>query len=167
MYYFVSARLDSKQREERSMLFGSVRDGFRRIKTHTWETKVGSLTEVPVATIPFIRTPFHLSYLLFLSRYSPLLANSYLQIATTLCRITGVRPSFLLHSLDFAEPENAPELAFFPGMQLSLEHKLQVADSAIRILKRSFDLQSMERYTESWAQSRKRAGSGTRALPTQ
>ena len=139
-YYFFTAKLDSRQRQERSRLFGSLEDGFRRLKPHYWPTRSGSLFELPVTTAPIFRTPFHLSYLLYLSSFSTTLSETYLRLALLLCRLRGVEPSFLLHSLDFAAPEDAPELKFFPGMNLSLEHKLAVADSTIRILRRSFEL---------------------------
>ena len=90
--------------------------------------------------MPLLRTPFHLSYILYLSSYSPALARCYLRIATWLCRISGVHPSFLLHPLDFASPEDATELAFFPGMRLSLAHKMEIVGSAIQILHKSFEI---------------------------
>jgi peptidoglycan/xylan/chitin deacetylase (PgdA/CDA1 family) len=140
LYYFFSATLDAAQKEERSRLFGSFRDGLRPLAVHYWHTSVGPLLEIPVTTMPIVRTPFHLSYLLYLSRYSPVLARFYLRAATLLCRFSGVQPSFLLHPLDFASPEDATELAFFPGMRLSLDHKLEVANNAIHILQKSFEI---------------------------
>jgi hypothetical protein len=46
----------------------------------------------------------------------------------------SVEPSFLLHPLDFVGAGEAPGLSFFPGMNLSLEHKLGVLDGAIGAL---------------------------------
>ena len=142
-YYFFTAKLDTRERKERSQLFGSLKDVFRPLKPHLWRTPSGALFELPVTTIPILRTPFHLSYLLYLSSYSKKLSETYLKLAVLLCRLRGVQPSFLLHSLDFAAPEDAPELAFFPGIKLSLEHKLAVADSTIRILSNAFELVPM------------------------
>jgi len=143
IYYFFNAKLDAKQRHERSLLFGSLKDGLRPLKPHAWRTESGSLLELPVTTIPILRTPFHLSYLLYLSSFSPRLSEAYLRLAVLLCRWRKVEPSFLLHPLDFAAPEDAPELAFFPGMKLSLEHKLAIADSTIRVLRNTYELTTM------------------------
>jgi hypothetical protein len=64
----------------------------------------------------------------------------YLRTALALCRATRVGPSFLLHSLDLVGPEQAPELAFFPGMDLGVAHKLRVFDTVLRELGRWFTL---------------------------
>ena len=37
--------------------------------------------------MPILRTPFHLSYLLFLSKVSPLVMTAYLRTALSLCRM--------------------------------------------------------------------------------
>ena len=59
--------------------------------------------------------PFHLSYLLYLSRVSEAAMMAYLRIAITICRLTGTEPSFLLHPLDLLGGDQAPALRFFPG----------------------------------------------------
>jgi hypothetical protein len=150
-YYFFTAKLDTTQREQRSLLFGSLKDGLRPLKPHPWPSAAGSVLELPVTTIPILRTPFHLSYLLYLSSYSRSLSAAYLRLAVLLCRLRGVQPSFLLHSLDFAAPEDAPELTFFPGMKLSLEHKLSVADTTIRILRNSCQLTTMSAHVSQFS----------------
>ena len=142
-YYFLNARLDKQQREERKLLFGTLKDGLRPLKLHGWQTPSGTLPELPVTTMPILRLPFHLSYLLYLSGFAPILSRLYLSLAIGLCRLRGVEPSFLLHPLDFVAPDEAEELAFFPGMRLSLEHKLAVADVALRMLGKSYELKPM------------------------
>jgi hypothetical protein len=139
-YYFFTAKLDHEQKKQRAKLYGTLRDGLRPIKLHAWQTSAGSITEVPVTTIPVLRIPFHLSYLVYLSSFSRSLAGSYIRLALAACRWRGVAPSFLLHPLDFLGPDEAPELSFFPGMGLSLEQKLSVAGSALAEISKHFQL---------------------------
>src|SRR5438067_23563 len=120
-YYLFTAKLDKEEKRRRARLFGRFQDGLRPLKPYLWETSAGSIVEIPVTTMPLFRTPFHLSYLVWLFGYSERLARTYLQIALDLCRLSGTAPSFLLHPLDFLGPREAPELAFFPGMKISLE----------------------------------------------
>ena len=147
-YYFLTAKLDSAEQEKRALLFGTFKDGLRPLKVHEWETARGALPEIPVTTIPILRSPFHLSYLLYLSSFSPALSRTYLRLATLLCHWRDVQPSFLLHSLDFAGPDEAPELTFFPGMKLSLDHKLSVADWTLSVLSERFQLVPMKTHVQ-------------------
>lgn len=128
-YYFRTARLGTEERKRRARLYGQWRDGFRPLKPYRWPSE-GAILEIPVTTMPIIRVPFHLSYLIWLSGYSEKLANAYLGTALTLCRTRGISPSFLLHPLDFLEWREAPELKFFPGMQMPLARKLKIAGLA-------------------------------------
>ena len=117
LYYFRHSSLSKEEMEKRKNLFGGFGEGRRAVKPYLWKLASGkTLLEIPVTTIPGIKTPFHLSYLLHLSRYSTRLMSAYLDTALGLCRLTGTEPSFLLHPLDLLGPEQAPELAFFPGM---------------------------------------------------
>ena len=150
MYYFRRASLDKGEMEKRKNLFGGFAEGRRPVKPYLWKLDGGrTLLEIPVTTIPIVKTPFHLSYLLYLSRFSKLLMSVYLETALRLCRWTGTEPSFLLHPLDLLGPEQAPELAFFPGMDLSAEHKLDVFESVLRRLARRFTLVTMREHAES------------------
>lgn len=140
LYYLWSARLDHTERQKRGELFGKASDGFNPLRPFAWQTPAGELLEIPVSTIPVFRVPFHLSYILWLSGISRPLALAYLRFALGMCRLTGVEPSFLLHPLDFLGREDAPELAFFPGMQLPREHKLALAERFIELYQRRFDV---------------------------
>jgi len=119
-YFFRSARLSRAERDTRARLFGRFRDGFRDLKPHTLRlgTSMGIL-EIPVTTMPLVRVPFHLSYLLYLSRVSESGMRAYLRTALRLCRVRGVEPSFLLHPLDLLGADDVRDLAFFPGMDLA------------------------------------------------
>lgn len=150
-YYFFTAKLDAEEKKKRAKLFGTLADGLRPIKTHTWKSVNGSLTEIPVTTVPVIRTPFHLSYLIYLRAFSGALSAAYMQTAFGACKAAGVNPSFLLHPLDFLGPEDAPELAFFPGMKMSVADKLGLAGKTFDALGRSFSLVSMREHATAAA----------------
>ena len=137
-YYFLRSNLNRQQRSQRKALFGKMRDGFRPLRPFEWNLPGGRLVEIPVTTMPLLKLPIHLSYLLYLSKFSPWLARSYFWQSMKLCRFFGVEPSLLLHPLDFLGAEDAPDLSFFPGMDLTASHKLKVVASAIDQLTRHF-----------------------------
>jgi hypothetical protein len=143
-YYFWTAKLTPEQRAQRKTLFGSFKDGFRPVKPYHWELPQGrTLLEIPVTTIPVVKTPFHLSYLLYLSRFSEGLMVAYLRTALAACRATGTEPSFLLHPLDLLGGDHLPQLAFFPGMDLPSSRKIDLFLKVLRILGERFRPVSM------------------------
>ncbi len=143
-YFLRSARLTRAERREREALFGAFSEGFRPNKPYRWRLEgERSLLEIPVTTLPGLRVPFHLSYLLYLCRVSPALAAGYLHAAARACRLTNTPPSFLLHPLDVLGAEDVPGLAFFPGMDLPAEAKRRFFARAIGILRQYFDLVPM------------------------
>ena len=117
-YYFLRADLPAAERRKRSALFGSVRDGLRPLRPYELETAGGRLLEIPVTTLPVLRTPFHLSYVLWLSRLHAGVARSYFRNALRACRAFGVEPSILVHPLDLLGGDEVESLAFFPAMDL-------------------------------------------------
>jgi peptidoglycan/xylan/chitin deacetylase (PgdA/CDA1 family) len=153
-YYFFTAKLDKEEKKRRAKLFGTVRDGLRPIKMHAWRTAEGYLMELPVTTIPIFRTPFHLSYLIYLAAFTPLLAKLYLKLALSLCKWAQVQPSFLLHPLDFLGPDEAPELSFFPGMRLTLAQKMDIVKMAFDELEDSFQVVSMQQHVTGVSESK-------------
>jgi peptidoglycan/xylan/chitin deacetylase (PgdA/CDA1 family) len=127
-YYFQSARLTPEERAERAALFGRFGDGFRPLRPYRWPLpNGGTLLEVPVTTMPVLRLPIHLSYLLWLARRSERLMLAYLRGALALCRALDVAPSYLLHPLDLVSGEEVPALRFFPGMDLPGSRKREIA----------------------------------------
>lgn len=137
-YYLSTVDLDASERQKRNALFGSFRDGFRPLKPHRIATRQGSLVELPVTTMPGIRVPIHLSYLLWLASYSMPVSRFYWRFALRLCRLWSIAPSFLLHPLDFLGLEDAPDLAFFPCMGMEKEAKLDYAREVLEIFLRDF-----------------------------
>lgn len=150
LYYFAKSGLGGEEREKRKDLYGNLRDGFRPLRPYLWQTPSRKrLLEIPVTTMPLIKTPFHLSYLIYLGRYSPALMDAYLKTAVRLCRFAGTGLSFLLHPLDFLGPEDAPGLSFFPGMDLPRERKIGFFRQAIGTISRDFDIVDMATYART------------------
>jgi peptidoglycan-N-acetylglucosamine deacetylase len=148
-YYFMTSRLDKSQREERKVLFGSVRDGLRPIDPYLWDVDGKTLLEIPVTTMPVSRMPFHISYLLYISRFSKTVARAYLHTALQLCRATGTRPSVLLHPLDLLGKEDIATLGFFPGMDMDARTKHDLVMSFLSLLQKYFTILSMGEYAKS------------------
>ena len=147
LYYFRTSNLSKEEKKERKELFGSFKDGLRPLKPYRWQlTGNKSIIEIPVSTIPIFKVPFHLSYLLYLSGYSMVVMKLYLNFAMLICKITGTRPSFLLHPLDLIGGDQVPELRFFPGMNISSEKKVNVFNIVVQTLTRHFDLKNMSTF---------------------
>jgi peptidoglycan-N-acetylglucosamine deacetylase len=144
-YYFWTSNLSPAERERRRALFGTLRDGLRPNRPYWWGLPGGkSLLEIPVTVFPLLRVPFHLSYLLYLSRWSEPLMRVYLGAALRACRLGGVEPSFLLHPLDLLGGDEVPQLAFFPGMDLSTAHKIRLFERVIGALGERFRLVDLD-----------------------
>jgi hypothetical protein len=149
-YYFMTAKLNEEEREQRKALFGTVRDGLRPVKPFRWRLDGGAhLVEIPVTTMPLFKLPIHVSYLLYLSRLAKPLALPYFQLALKLCRLTGTGPSLLLHPLDFLGRDDTQALAFFPGMNLSSEEKLETVGQVLDALACDFTIVNVERHAEA------------------
>ncbi|MGH8612384.1 MAG: polysaccharide deacetylase family protein [Gammaproteobacteria bacterium] len=149
-YYFSISRLRRDEKVERGILFGSLRDGLRPLRPYLWQLEgERRLLEMPVTTFPVVKTPFHLSYLHYLCRFSEGLALAYLRAAITACRLTGVEPSFLLHPLDLMGGDEVPQLAFFPGMELPSQRKRAFLVKVLRRLGEAFTLVDMSTHARS------------------
>jgi peptidoglycan/xylan/chitin deacetylase (PgdA/CDA1 family) len=146
MYYFMTARLTPQQKQERKVLFGTLKEGFRPLNPYAWKTEGRLLPEIPVTTFPGLRIPFHVSYLLYLSRFIPGLALAYFRAALRSCRATGTAPSLLLHPLDFLGGDDVPELAFFPAMNLPGRRKVEFVEEVLDIYARWFHVLPMREH---------------------
>lgn len=147
-FYFRSAKLDAEKRSEREQLFGTWADGRRPVGPYWWRLGSERLLELPVTTLPGVKMPIHLSYVLYLSGYSPAAARAYFTNALRLCKVTGVAPSILLHPLDFLGGDDVDALAFFPGMQTPLADKLERVGTYLDAFNRFFDVGPMGRHVE-------------------
>lgn len=142
-YYFRASSLTGAEREQRSALFGSFRDGLDPNTPYEWELPSGTLVEIPVTTMPLARIPIHVSYLLYLSGYSAKLAEIYLRSALLACRVRGAGPSVLLHPLDLLGGDEVSDLQFFPGMDLAGALKRERTRRYVDILANEFEVTTM------------------------
>jgi len=117
-YYFMTARMSPEERRKRAALFGTLREGLRPNHPYRWAFDEGEMIEIPVTTLPLLRAPIHVSYLLYLSLFSRRLALWYFKLALQSCVLTGTQPSLLLHPLDFLGGDDTADLGFFPAMQV-------------------------------------------------
>jgi hypothetical protein len=149
-YYFWNSQFSREERKQRHALFGSFKEGLTPVKAFWWQCSGDTrLLEIPVTTVPGIKTPFHLSYLLYLSRFSTRLMTSYLTTALILCRVTGTGPSFLLHPLDFFGDDRLAEFSFFPAMKIRTERKIELFRRVIAIISDYFEPVSMSSHALS------------------
>lgn len=139
-YYFMTAELSKEDKEDRDELFGSMRDGLRPLKPYMWDLGNAKLLEVPVTTMPVVKSPFHVSYLLYLSGFSPVAAKTYFQVALTACRRAGIEPSLLFHPLDFLGGDEVDGLDFFPAMNLPGGLKRERVSEYLEELREHFDV---------------------------
>lgn len=150
--YLMTVKLSPEEMQKRKAILGSVRDGLRPISPYRWRVD-GRLIEIPVTTMPILKVPMHVSYVLYLSMFAPALALYYFRSAINLCLLTGTQPSLLLHPLDFLDCEDARELSFFPGMSLPSERKLEVISEVLHLLSDKFTLVTLERHAREAAQT--------------
>ncbi|MCZ2458001.1 MAG: polysaccharide deacetylase family protein [Chitinophagales bacterium] len=155
-YYFWKSKLSKEQKKSRSELFGSFREGFYPLKPYRWKLHSGkTLLEIPVTTMPVFKIPFHLSYLIYISNISGALMKLYLSFSVFMCKLTRTSPSFLLHPLDLIGSKEAPELEFFPGMNVQREKKVKIFETVLTKLKKNFELLPMGKFAEEFSGKRK------------
>jgi peptidoglycan/xylan/chitin deacetylase (PgdA/CDA1 family) len=158
-YLFSTSKLSEEEKRQRSALFGTWKDAWRPVRPFHWRLSGGQLLEIPVTTLPGIKVPMHLSYLVYLAKFSRAAARAYLRFALEVCRITGTHPSILLHPLDFMGHEDCPTLGFFPGMDLPRERKLAIVAEL-------FDILLERREAVTMAEHARRAAADQKALRT-
>jgi peptidoglycan/xylan/chitin deacetylase (PgdA/CDA1 family) len=148
-YFFKSPEMTDEEREKRRKLFGKFSDGFQSLKPYKWRIGEKSLVEIPVTTLPVFKTPIHASYVIYLSTFSRFLARAYWKTAVRMCRMTGTQPSLLLHPLDFLSGADAPELKFFPAMNLPTDAKLEFLSEILETFTNKFEVVNMRRHAET------------------
>jgi peptidoglycan/xylan/chitin deacetylase (PgdA/CDA1 family) len=148
-YFFKSPEMSEEEKEKRKKLFGKFSDGFQSLKPYRWQIGEKSITEIPVTTLPVFKTPIHASYLIYLSTFSKTLARTYWKTALEMCRLTETQPSLLLHPLDFLSGEDAPELKFFPAMNLSVEKKLEFVGEILETFSLQFEIVNLREHAKS------------------
>lgn len=146
LYYFRTAKLQPEERRQRHDLYGKFSDGFRPNRRYRLRSGNRSLDEIPVTTMPGLRLPIHVSYVLYIATFSPALAVAYFRTALALCKLTRTQPSILLHPLDFLSSRDCPELTFFPAMTLDPSVKRQVLTQVLRDLATDYDVVPLEQF---------------------
>jgi len=145
-YFFKSPEMSDEEREKRKKLFGKFSDGFQSLKPYRWQIGEKSLVEIPVTTLPVFKTPIHASYVIYLSTFSKSLAKTYWRTAVEMCRMSGTQLSLLLHPLDFLSGEDAPELKFFPAMNLPVGKKLEFLGEILETFTDKFEVVNMREH---------------------
>jgi hypothetical protein len=156
LYYFMSTKLSPEEKRQRALLFGRFREGFQSIRPYCWtlgDDAEEELIEIPLTTMPILKTPIHASYLLYIYLISPKLAEFYFRTALKLCKLTAIQPSLLLHPLDFLGCDDVQELAFFPGMNLPYEKKIQFVSEVIQIYTQQYTVVSLKKYAQTLAKT--------------
>ena len=148
-YFFATSNLTKEEKEQRKALFGTWKDALRPVKPFTWEINDKKLLEIPVTTMPLFKIPIHMSYVLYLAKYSRLLAMLYIRVALLMCRITRTEPSILLHPLDFLGADDDKDLRFFPGMDMSSDYKIQLVRDVFALLRKRYKLVTMQEHAHA------------------
>lgn len=144
-YYFFHSKMSKAEREQRKAMYGGIKDAFQSLRPSRYPGDP-ELWSLPVTTIPLLRTPFHTSYVVWLSRFSRGLASFYLRLGLGLCRLRGVAPSYLLHSLDFVGNGEHRDLDFFPGMDVAWARKEAILEDTLTALRARFTVLPMGEY---------------------
>lgn len=136
-YYFLHAGMSREEKQRRKAMFGGFLDVFGHLRGRP-HRDAPSVFDLPVSTMPLLRLPFHLSYVQWLGGKWPWLARRYLGLGLSLCRLTRLPPSYLLHSLDFVGRGEHHDLDFFPGMDVTWEHKRAFVEHLMAQLTKHF-----------------------------
>ncbi|MDH3495030.1 MAG: polysaccharide deacetylase, partial [Acidobacteriota bacterium] len=114
------------------------------LKPYEWRIGEKRITEIPVTTLPFLKTPIHASYVIYLATFSKTAARQYWRMALKMCRGAGVQPSLLLHPLDFLSGDDARELEFFPAMRMDTGEKIDFLSELLERYSGEFDVVCMK-----------------------
>jgi peptidoglycan-N-acetylglucosamine deacetylase len=157
LYYFATSRLTAEQKQQRKLLFGTLRDGLRPLHPYRWrvddQESANGLVEIPVTTMPVFRVPIHVSYIMYLATFSTAAALSYFKFAMALCRFTGAQPSLLLHPLDFLGCDDIGALSFFPAMRFLGEKKMALVSEILRLFSERFEILTVREHALAVARS--------------
>ena len=153
-YYFMTAKLSPEEKKNRKNLFGQLSDGLRPIRPYRWQIDGlnEGIIEIPVTTMPIFRIPFHVSYVLYIYRFSPILARIYFRLAMRLCQLTQTQPSLILHPLDFLGGNDVKELSFFPAMNLHSEKKIKLVSELLSIYSDYFTIVPLRQHARAISQ---------------
>jgi hypothetical protein len=118
-----------------------------------WQLADKRLLEIPVTTMPILKLPIHFSYVHYIASFSLSLARLYFRSSVSMSRVSIVRPSLLLHPLDFADRSDAQVLSFFPAMHTAVNRKLELLSWAFDLLQSCYLVRPMHLYMEDTRES--------------
>lgn len=147
-FYFRGAKFREEQKKERKNMIG-IGEVTKPNKPFLWQlSSKTKLLELPVTTMPIFRIPFHLSYLIFLSRYSETLMLFYLKISLLLSRMAKTAPVFTIHPTDLLDKKQIPELGYYPGMEISAGNKKKLFKLIIEVFRKYYMLISLNDFAQ-------------------
>lgn len=149
-YYFLHCKLQPADKERRKQMFGTFRNGFQSLRPYRWKETQTQLVELPVTTMPWLKVPIHLSYVMYLAAFSTQIALMYFKNAMRFCWLNRVEPSLLLHPLDFIGVDDEPGMGFFPGMTLRSDVKMKIADQLLQWMSQRFDCVTMSDHASKY-----------------
>jgi peptidoglycan-N-acetylglucosamine deacetylase len=145
-YYFLTAEFTADQKRQWQASGGTLRDVLRPIKPYWWRMDNRTLVEIPVTTLPVLKVPIHVSYLLCLRFFGRNLALQYFNAALRLCQWTRTRPSIVLHPTDFLGCDDTKDLSFIPGMSFPSEKKIEFVSEVLRGLSTKFTVVTLQQH---------------------
>jgi peptidoglycan-N-acetylglucosamine deacetylase len=145
-YYFATAEFTLDQKRQWQASGGTLRDSLRSVKPYLWRLDNGTLIEIPVTTLPVLKIPIHISYLLCLRLLGRELALQYFKAALRLCQLTHTLPSIVLHPTDFLGGDDTKDLAFIPGMGFPREKKMEFVSDVLKKLSAEFSVVTVHQH---------------------
>jgi hypothetical protein len=145
-YYLATAEFTPKQKRRWQASGGTLRDSLRSVKPYLWRLDNGKLVEIPVTTLPMLKVPMHVSYLVCLRLFGRNFPLQYFNAALRLCQLTRTRPSIVLHPTDFLGCDDTEDLNFIPGMSLPSEKKLAFVSDVLQRLSDEFTVVTLQEH---------------------
>ena len=147
-YFFKSPEMSDEEREKRKKLFGKFSDGFQSLKPYKWQIGEKTLTEIPVTTLPLLKTPIHASYVIYLSTFSKSLAKLYWQ--TRFANVPFDRNSAFLASASarFSVGRRCAGTQIFSGDESCGRRKARICQRNSGNVATKFDVVNMRKHAQ-------------------
>jgi len=146
-------------------LYGGFADCAKPLNPYRWTLGGKTLVEVPLTTLPLLRLPIHGTYLNQLADVAPGLAQAYFRTALGLCRLRGVRPSFLLHATDFLGADDCPGFDYLPGMKRAGEEKREFMTAVLARYAAAFTVHPIGAFVDALANSEQLPRTAVEGVP--
>ena len=121
--------------------------GFSRSDPITGTLATTPILEIPVTTLPVLKIPFPFQLSAVPRDLSPPRSQSCtFALRSRYAGSSGIQPSLLLHPLDFLGRADAPELRFFPSMNLEASQKLDLLKRLLSSMELNFSVVNMSEH---------------------